>query len=104
MSLTEAAKCVKSSSGKFGRRDGRQVLSRPHRTTENITEQRRLGVSLALLFPDSNHEQARRVALPNASFIAFTGTPFGLNHVNIRNVVWKPSLQWKDSFPARSRF
>ena len=43
-------------------------------------------------------------SLPAPDIIAFTSTPFGLNHANIRNVVWKPSLQWKDSFPARSRF
>ena len=43
-------------------------------------------------------------SLTTPDIIAFTSTPFGLNHAKFRNVVWKPSLQWKVSFPARSRF
>ncbi len=43
-------------------------------------------------------------SLTTPDIIAFTSTPFGLNHAKFRNVVWKPSLQWKVSFSARSRF
>ena len=43
-------------------------------------------------------------SLTTPDIIAFTGTPFCLNHAKFRNVVWTPSLQWKVSFPARSRF